>query len=151
MPGWFTGMLLVALAAVVLVMVLPAFEPIGGGSGGIAVYYGVMTIAFAVTAFAMLTFRSLKVVVSEGQVRFGFGLLRKSIRFEQIKAIEAKRYRWLIYGGWGVRLSFSGRRAWSVPGVPAGAELTVEEGRRVRRYFVSSRFPERLLEAMQYR
>jgi hypothetical protein len=38
-----------------------------------------------------------------------------------------------------------------MPGVPEGVEITVAEGTRVRRYFVSSRSPELLAEAVRGR
>jgi hypothetical protein len=150
MPAWFQSILLVALGAVVFAMVLPAFEGFGG-AGAFAAYYLVLTSALALMLFAIVTFRRLTIVVGGEEVRFGFGVLRKAIPFERIKSFEAKRYDWLVYGGWGVRFSLGGRRAWSVPGVPKGVEFTVEEGRRVRRYFVSSRYPERLVEAVERR
>jgi len=150
MPAWFQAMLLIVLAAVVFAIVLPAFGSFSGG-GAVAAYYVALTAALASMLFAIATFRRLKIVVSHEQIRFGFGVLQKSIPFERIKSFEAKRYNWLIYGGWGIRFSLGGRRAWSVPGVPEGVELTVEEGKRVRRYFVSSRYPERLVEAVERR
>ncbi len=147
MPAWFQSILLASLAAIVFAMILPAFKGFAG-AGAFAVYYLAMTVALALMVFAIITFRYLKIVVGDGQVRFGFGLIRKSIPLERIKSYEAKRYNWLIYGGWGIRFSLGGRSAWSVPGVPEGVELTVEEGRRVRRYFVSSRYAVRLAEAV---
>ena len=96
----------------------------------------------------LLSFRRLRIQVGDTAVRFGFGVLRKSLPLEAIQGCEAKRYRWLTYGGWGIRFALGGRRAWSLPGVPAGVELTVAEGTRVRRYFVSSRSPELLAAAI---
>jgi len=150
MPVWFQFILLVALGVVVFAMVLPAFEGFAG-AGAIAFYYLALTSALALMLFAIVTFRRLTIVLGREEVRFGFGVLRKSIPFERIKSFEAKRYNWLVYGGWGIRFSLGGRRAWSVPGVPEGVQFTVEEGRQVRRYFVSSRYPERLVEAAKRR
>ncbi|MGD0115309.1 MAG: hypothetical protein ABSC13_04820 [Dehalococcoidia bacterium] len=113
MPAWFQSILLASLAAIVFAIILPAFKGFAG-AGAFAVYCLAMTVALGLMVFAIITFRYLKIVVGDGQVRFGFGLLRKSIPLEWIKSYEAKRYNWLIYGGWGIRFSLGGRRAWSV-------------------------------------
>ncbi len=150
LPAFFRLILLAGLAGVAYAIVAPAFSGLGG-AGTYAVYYATMTVALALMVFAVVTFRRLTIAVSEEDVRFGFGVLRKSIPLARIRAWEPKRYNWLLYGGWGLRLGFGGRRAYSIPGVREGVELTVEEGKRVRRYFVSSRCPERLVEAVKGR
>jgi hypothetical protein len=150
MPAWFQLILLAGLAGIAFAVIAPAFSGLDG-AGTYAVYYLTMTVALALMVFAVVTFRHLTIAVSDDEVRFGFGVLRKSIPLERIQGCEPKRYKWLTYGGWGIRFALGGRRAWSVPGVAGGVELTVAEGKRVRRYFVSSRYPERLAEALEGR
>ncbi len=150
LPAWFQLILLAGLAGIAFAIVGPAFSGLDG-AGTYAVYYSTMTVALAFMVFAVVTFRRLTIAVSDTEVRFGFGVLRKSIPLERIRAWEPKRYNWLVYGGWGIRFALGGRRAWSVPGMAGGVELTVAEGTRVRRYFVSSRCPERLAEAVEGR
>lgn len=149
-PLWFQLVLFGCLVAVGFAVVLPAFGK-GQSATSYAVYYLVMVVALALTVFVFVSFRRLSIAVSDEEVRFGFGVLRKSIPVEAIRACEAKRYNWLAYGGWGLRFALGGRRAYSMPGVAGGVEITVAEGKRVRRYFVSSRYPERLAEAVRGR
>jgi hypothetical protein len=147
LPAWFQLILLAGLAAIAFAVIASALSGLDG-AGTYAVYYLAMTVAFVFVVFAFVTFRRLTIAISDDEVRFGFGVLRKSIPLERIQACEPKRYKWLTYGGWGIRFALGGRRAWSVPGVAGGVELTVAEGRRVRRYFVSSRYPELLAESV---
>jgi hypothetical protein len=110
--------------------------------------YPPMLGALTGLVFAMVTFRRLKTVVEDDRVEFGFGMLKQSLPLESITACEVKRYNALPFGGWGIRLSWGGRRAYSMLGVPRGVELTVEQDTKVRRYFVSSTRPELLASAL---
>ena len=116
-----------------------------------AIFYPMMALGAALFVFSFVSFRRLRIAVNDDEMRFAFGMLRKTLPLAAIQPVEAKRYRWLTYGGWGIRHALGGRRAWSMPGVPEGVEITVAEGTRVRRYFVSSRSPELLAEAVRGR
>jgi hypothetical protein len=147
LPAWLQLLLLAGLAGTAFAVIAPAFSGLDG-AGTYAVYYLAMAAALAAMVFAAATFRRLTIAIGEDDVRFGFGVLRKSIPLERIQACEPKPYKWLTYGGWGIRFALGGRRAWSVPGVAGGVEFTVAEGKRVRRYFVSSRYPELLAQCV---
>lgn len=114
-------------------------------------YFPLMLLAAALVALAFVSFRRMRIEVSDAVVRVSFGVLRRSLPLETIRGCEVKRYNWIVYGGWGVRFALGGRRAWSMPGVPGGVEFTVAEGTRVRRYFLSSRYPELLAAAVEGR
>ena len=116
-----------------------------------AVFYPFMAVVAALLVFSFVSFRRLRIAVSDEELQFAFGLLRKTLPLAAIQSVEATGYRWLTYGGWGIRYALGGRRAWSLPGVPEGVEVTLAEGTRVRRYFVSSRSPELLAEAVRGR
>jgi hypothetical protein len=148
-PLWLVATLLASLVATVFAVAAPAFESAGWKL--YAWYFPLMLFAAALLVISLLSFRRLRICVDDRAVRFNFGLLRKSLPLENIQASEAKGYRWLTYGGWGIRYARGGRRAWSMPGVPGGVEFTVAEGTKVRRYFVSSRYPELLAAAARER
>lgn len=93
-----------------------------------------------------LTFNHLKVRVTDDGVRFQFGPLGKSINTSEIVAVEVERYGWLSYGGWGIRFSTRGRRAYSVPGHPRGVALQLRDGIR---YHISSGNPQALASAVR--
>jgi hypothetical protein len=149
-PPWLMAVLAVGLIAMAVAMVTPAFDDEAGWSL-YWWYYPSMLFAGALLVLALFSFRRLRIQVSDTAVQFRFGLLRKSLPLGKIQGCEPKRYNWLPYGGWGVRFTLGGRRAWSMPGVPRGVEFTVAEGTKVRRYFVSSRSPELLAEAVRGR
>jgi len=149
-PFWLQAVILFGVAALAAGVTTSA----ASGQGGwqiYALYYPFMALLGALLVFAFVSFRRLRIAVSDKELQFAFGILRKSIPLAAIQACEAKRYRWLTYGGWGIRYALGGRRAWSLPGAPAGVEVTAAEGTRVRRYFVSSRSPELLAEALRGR
>ena len=149
-PIWFEAVILVGVVALIVGVAASA----AGGQAGwptYALFYPFMALLGALLLFAFAAFRRLCIVVSDTELRLAFGILRKSVPLTAIQSCEAKDYRWLTYGGWGIRYALGGRRAWSLPGAPRGVEVTVAEGRRVRRYFVSSRSPELLAEALRSR
>ncbi len=93
-----------------------------------------------------LTFNHLKVRVTDDGVRFQFGPLGKSLNASEIDAVEVEPYGWLSYGGWGIRFSTRGRRAYSVPGHPRGVALQLRDGTC---YHISSGNPEALASAVR--
>jgi hypothetical protein len=93
-----------------------------------------------------LTFNHLKVRVTDDGVRFQFGPVGKSINTSEIIAVEVEPYGWLSYGGWGIRFSTRGRRAYSVPGHPRGVALQIRDGAR---YHISSGSPEALASTIR--
>lgn len=148
-PLWLPAVIIVGLAAVIAAIIAGAA---GDDTGWPPyVYYPFMALLAAALLLAFLSFRRLKIAVSDQDFRFAFGVLRKSFPLASIQRVEAKKYRWLTYGGWGIRYAPGGRRAWSLPGTPEGVEVTVSEGKRVRTYFVSSRSPALLAEALTAR
>ncbi len=126
--------------------------PIAGaieGSGSLFVY-AVLGIAMLVILFVMANFLALLTTVSDHGLEFRFGIFARRFSWNQITGAEAKPYNWLSYGGWGIRIAFGGRRAWSLLGVSHGVEVNVT-GRNNRQltYFVSSARPEELAAALR--
>ena len=146
-PAWFQGLIVVGLLGMVAGLVLPAVTGDEGWSF-YAWYYPVVGLATLALAAVVVNFRYLIIVVTDGDVRFRFGIFGTSLPLEAVQGCEVKRYRWLPYGGWGLRMATGGRIAYSVPGVPRGVEITVERKGKRRRYFVSSTQPEALAAAL---
>lgn len=86
-------------------------------------------------------FMSLRVTVTQAGVTARFGPFAKRLPAEALASAEAEGYRWMTYGGWGIRWGTQGRRAWSVPFLGTGVAVALTDGSR---YFISSRSPERL-------
>lgn len=88
-----------------------------------------LTLA-AVVALFLASFGSLTVRVDEGGVklRFGVGLIRRTIPLGRIQAATRVRNRW--WYGWGIHLTPHGW-LWNVAGLDA-VELRLEEGKVFR-------------------
>lgn len=146
-PVWLQGLVLVVIVGMVAALIIPAITADGGWQL-YAQYYPVMGLATLVTVTVALNFRYLTIVVTDEEVRFRFGIFGTSFPLEAVQTCEAKRYQWLPYGGWGLRMASGGRMAYSVLGVPRGVEITAERKGKLRRYFVSSAQPEALAAAL---
>ncbi len=122
-------------------------EPIISGEGAM-VFYIAFALAVLVDVFLLFNFTNLAVRVTDAGLSFRYGMFGKSFEWDQITSVEATDYRWITYGGWGIRFSTGGRRAWSQLGVKRGVVVAVTEGKNQRRYFVSSRRPDELADAI---
>lgn len=108
-------------------------------------------IALALTMIAPLLFvlMRLKVRVDGKGVHIRYvPFLRRTIRFRDIKTIEARTYRPIVeYGGWGIRVSWRhwGDRAYNVSG-NRGVQLTLKDGKRI---LIGSQRPDELAQAIE--
>ena len=106
--------------------------------------------AFALSAALLLSliFSPMRTTVDAGgvYVRFGIaGLIRRAIPLEEIVRAEPVTYRALKdYGGWGIRRSAEGERAYTMRG-DQGVRLTLDTGASV---LIGSRAPEALARAV---
>ncbi len=143
-PGWVIGILGLVLGVTagaltgVAVRNLAGDSPIIGGSEAV-VFYVTFALAILLDVFLLINFTNLTVSVADGGFEFRYGLFGKSFNWDQISDVEPTEYHSLAYGGWGIRFSTKGRRAWSQLGAKRGVVVHVNEGGRARRYFVSSR------------
>ena len=149
-PFWLMAVLGASILALLAAVVAVALDPEAGWQLFLW-YYPLMTLVAVLLIAVVICFRRLRIEVSEEAVSIGFGIVRKTLPLSNIQNCETQKYRWLTYGGWGIRYATGGRRAWSMPGVPDGVEMTVKEGKQVRRYFASSRSPELLTAAVRGR
>jgi hypothetical protein len=133
-------------------------------SGGIAVFIGtwaflfaddeagrwVLTVALLVSGVLLLAVARwltlLHIHVSGEVLSFRFGPFRRHIPLSQIERIAVTPYPWTRYGGWGIRMARGKRRAFSMPFVRTGIELTVSDGKT---YYLSSRNPQALAAAIE--
>ncbi len=97
-----------------------------------------------VTCLGLALFHALTVEVDRQGVRlrFGIGLIRKSIPLSGIRAAREVENRW--WYGWGIRLTPHGW-LWNVSGLKA-VELELESGRRFR---IGTDEPDRLHAAIE--
>ena len=126
--------------------------PISGALEGSEslIVYAVLGVATLLILFVMLNFLSLLTTVSDHGLEFRFGLFVRRFSWNEITGAETKPYNWLSYGGWGIRIAFGGRRAWSLLGVSHGVEVSVTGlNDRQLTYFVSSARPDEMAAALR--
>ena len=87
-------------------------------------FYATTGTVIAVLSFFLVNFMVLRNTVSTDGLEFRFGILARRFAWSQVLDAETRRYRWLDYGGWGIRWVPGGRRAWSLFGVPEGVVVT---------------------------
>lgn len=144
--GWMLVLTLVPAAisgAIAVAMFRDPTMSSGERFGGLAA----VLVAGFITGVIGVTFSRLRVRVDSQGVRFGFGPFRSALRPDEIEGATSSRYRWLRFGGWGIRWAWNMKdRAYSVPFVGRGVEIRLRNGGT---YFLSSREPEALARAIE--
>ncbi len=122
--------------------ILLAIVMFAGGETLAAVIAGLVGIAMFA---AFRTFTTLRIELDDDEVRASFGNFQHSIPLSDIRQVTVQRYAWLPHGGWGIRFSFSGRRAYSVPFLRTGVQFSVGSSER---WYLSSARPQELAAAV---
>ncbi len=147
-PKWLRWILLAAPLLTISSIGVRIGAGTAGGADGLFAWIAAV-VSTAAFLFAYLNFLTLRTNVSNRKFTFSYGIVRHSVVIDQIESIEVDGYRWARYGGWGYSRGPLGRRAWSMPGVPAGVMVVLHESGKRREYFVSSHAPLRLEEAIR--
>jgi hypothetical protein len=143
-PRWLAVLVWVSLGLLVVVLVGVVRDPEMPPAAAVPVI-AVLMVGAAVLLVAIRWLLVLEISVRDGVVSFGYGPFGKQLSAGEIESIKIERYRWLIYGGWGIRFSTGRRRAYSVPFRPRGVGIRTRGGKR---YHVTSDRPEALLAAI---
>ena len=110
-PRWLIGVVLVAAIGMLLALAL-----LYRSEEAISVRVA-MTLVLGLSAALMIwiarVFANLQITVSDDVVSFGFGPIVKRLEPAEVVAALPERYPWVRYGGWGVRVSRGGYRAYS--------------------------------------
>lgn len=151
-PMWLVltlGLFLGVAAGVVSAVAIRSLigEPVMEGAEA-AIFYVVLILYALLSLFLLVNFTNLAVTVSQEFIEFRYGIFSKKLKLSDVAEATPQKYRWSTYGGWGVRLAFGGRRAWSMIGVPMGVAVVMGDSEGGKRYFVSSRSPEALAQAI---
>jgi hypothetical protein len=89
--------------------------------------------ALTTVFFAGLTaiFTTLRITIDQHTLTVGFGPFCDRVPLEAITACEPTTYRWIEWGGWGIRCGWR-RKLYHVPGDRGRAvQLTLSDGRRL--------------------
>lgn len=145
MAGWMLALTLVPAAISGLIAVSMLRDPAISERERMTGMVVVLVVGF-ITGVIGVMFSRLRIRVDAQGVRFGFGPFRSAVQAGDIAGATAGPYRWLRFGGWGIRWAWNLRdRAYSVPFVKRGVEIRLHDGHT---YFLSSRRPEALALAI---
>ena len=146
--GWF-GVLARVLPLAPLAGMVAAFRDPEIGPAGRAATVGGLLIASAILVGVARWFVALDVSVTSESLRFRFGPFGRTLGASALRAARVRSYPWIAFGGWGWRLGRldgGAAQAYSVPFLRDGVAVTTVEGRT---YYISSRTPARLVEAIE--
>jgi hypothetical protein len=88
------------------------------------------------------TFRRLSIELTDADISFGFALLRKRLRWQDIESVQEAPYLFSRFIGWGIRYDMRGTF-----GFIARSGMGVQIQTRQRwRYFISTDHPQTLLD-----
>ncbi|HLV64310.1 MAG TPA: hypothetical protein VKY73_00795 [Polyangiaceae bacterium] len=74
-----------------------------------------LAVSLPVMALLWLFFSVLRVTVSEGHINVQYGIVGPKIPIEAVESVEAVRYDWRKFGGWGIRYA-EGTWLYNMPG-----------------------------------
>lgn len=98
-----------------------------GVSGALAV-----GAALPILLLVVVTFRSLRLVVGAAGISASWGgIINRRHPWTDIDRVEASRYRWLPFGGWGLRWDGKGGTAYSQMGVKDQLIVYLKNGKRL--------------------
>ena len=83
-----------------------------------------------------MTFRKLRIIISDTHLTAGFGFIKHVLRIDNIELVEATKAPWYMYGGFGIRFGWD----WSVGYIQnwrRGVRVVPKRGRVL--YFSSNR------------
>jgi len=89
----------------------------------------------------IVTFRRLSIELTDAGISFGFALLRKHLRWQDIQDIQEKPYFFSRFVGWGIRYDMRGTF-----GFIARSGMGLQIQTRRWRYFISTDHPQRVLD-----
>ena len=102
---------------------------------------GIMVFVSLLLILVFSNFRNLRISISSERLTVGFGVIKHSVRLDNIDYIETRRPAWYWYGGLGIRFGWD----WStgfLQNFRRGVRVTPKRGRRI--YF-STNNPEAIV------
>ncbi len=95
----------------------------------------ILALVTVIIVIVYMTFRKLRITVSDTHLTVGFGYIRHTVRIDNIDTVEATQVPWYRYGGFGIRMGWD----WSVAYIQnwrPGVRVVPKKGRVL--YFSSN-------------
>ncbi len=96
----------------------------------------ILSLVIVLLVFVGMTFRKLRITISDTHLTVGFGFIKQVLRIDNIESVEATKAPWYMYGGFGIRFGWD----WSVGYIQnwrKGVRVVPKRGRVL--YFSSNR------------
>lgn len=63
----------------------------------------ILSLVIVLLVFVWMTFRKLRIIISDTHLTAGFGFIKHVLRIDNIESDEATKAPWYMYGGYGIR------------------------------------------------
>lgn len=102
-----------------------------------------LLLAAVILALSVMiwTFRRLSIELTEADISFGFALIRKRLRWQEIASVQEEPYLFSRFIGWGLRYDMRGTFGFIAR---SGMGIQIQTRHRWR-YFISTNHPHALL------
>jgi len=145
---WLWAIILIGTALIWYAFIkLAIFEIPSGESPGSYWWLAAALAFFGIALPGFLGWTRLRVLVLRDRVIIDYRpMLRRTIKRESIRRVYVRTYRPIReYGGWGIRIGWSGGRAYNAYG-NRGVQLELTDGRKI---LIGSQRPEDLAAALE--
>ena len=110
-----------------------------------------LAMVFAMTAWFVQIFLSLKVSVTNKGIKFGFYIFSKEIPYGDVLDCMVIRYKWTDFIGWGIKRGSDGCTMYNVPGDQQIAVkiIVMDEEHKRKEYAFSAKRPQVICKKVQ--
>jgi len=146
-PPWVRYILYAVFALIIGYFVFAPFVSNGQGDAT----FLLLALVFALVAWTVHLFLTLKVTLTSDAIRFGFYLFSTKIPYKQIVDCSVIRYNLMDYLGWGVRKGPTGITMYNLPGDQQIAVkiLVRDEDDQRKEYAFSAKRPQVICKKLQ--
>jgi len=146
-PRWVQNTVYSLFSAVIGFFLVVPF--LSGDDGSDPIYL-IISLVFAMIAWVVHLFFTLKIRMDPEQIQFGFYLFAKKIPYDNIVDCSVIRYKVVDYLGWGIRKGREGITMYNVPGdQQIAVKLVVREEDGRKEYAFSAKRPQVICKRLQ--
>jgi hypothetical protein len=96
----------------------------------------ILSLAVALIVFVVMTFRKLRITISDTHLTVGYGFIKHVLSLDNIESVEAVKAPWYMYGGFGIKFGWDWRVGY-IQNWKRGVRVVPKRGRVL--YFSSNR------------
>lgn len=135
----------ISICAVLLIAVILYFQGLIANNKNVL---PILSVVMAVDLGILLTFKQMKIVITDKELKFGFYIFGKKIDLKTIESVEIQDFKFSTYFGYGIRYGRDNTIGY-VPCGGRGLKVTVSNEKRPY-FFICNRPEEALTFIKQY-